>query len=263
MLIREGRLLVSDIPKLARPNPPLDTTDIPLIVTKGVEEDYIDISQCYLGIQHRHGVIKAKSVKVHSFVNDGLSLWTGGLDVDFMEIVHGLPFFYSPQNHSDCIQFVSMDYKTFKRNVNPNSNNRIGRMELLVVGKGAKDKGHVMLTETAIYSDFNLFAEGFICESRSTLPAFNANNLSNSTLGSPEYPIDANNISNLPIRIMGRKPGSPPSRNNVIHAYRGLKLELDAKARAGTEVRYYNRRWSKYQREDNWELAKRALELGI
>ena len=251
MLIRSGR--VTDIIKaqLYSKKPEYDNTDIPLQIIKSMEEDYIEISDCYMGIQHRQGKLKSQSVRIESVINDGYAIWQGEPEIDYLYISHDLDFRYTNSNHSDCFH---AQRNLYKKNI------IIKACELELKGQGSQDKGKFMFSEIGVNDSCRFFENGIIVKDhgrfKNKTPLINSLNFRNSSFGSPKNPIDGKEIGESSIRIMKRKPRSPKSFNNVIHCYSDVKIEFDDKD--GTEVRVYKRGWSEQDRLDNFEVWKGA-----
>ncbi len=238
-------------------NPELDPSDIPLRVLSNQHYEALKVSRCYMGIQHRAGHFRAKKVTVSKFCNDGIGLWSGKFEIKDMEVVNTLDFFYSNKNHNDCFHAQRNPYAIHA----PITDVYLGKVKLTVRGVGGENKGHIMLSEPIPYSRFKLFTKGFSILSVSEAPALNANNLRQSDLGSPEFPLDGGKIQHLPIRIIGKKNRSPSSFGNVIHCYDDVELQLDKSATEGTLVVVYKRSWSREDRLDNWFVRKAAISI--
>ena len=254
MLIRKGRVTDTVKSQLYSKEPRYDNTDIPLQLFKDMDEEYIKISDCYLGVQHRQGKLKVKSVRIESFINDGYALWQGEPEIEFLYINHDLDFRYTRSNHSDC----------FHAQTNLNKKNIIiKQVELELKGKGSQDKGKFMFSEVGVNESCRFFEDGVIIKDhgrfKNKTPLINSLSFKNTQFGSPENPIDGRKIGASSIRIMRRKPNSPKSSNNVIHCYSDVNIEIDDKN--GTSVRIYKRGWPKQDRLDNFEVWKGAKYL--
>lgn len=263
MIIRKGRLLKEEHYQLGLPDPSYDNTDIPLIVTKGLEEDSIEVSDCFLGLQYRDGGLTVKSLEINNVVNDCFSGWTGNINIDILHGSHELPLYYSRSNHADVFQVFSMNHKTFKRHESPVKNIRIKKVDFNIKGE---DKGIFMFTGTSGYKNIKLFEDGIDInfKGKSTSNLFiNSISFENSELGSAVNPIDSDRVSGLGIRIKGVKPNSPKSYNNTIHCYEGLSIELGEQVKESTTIVTYKKEWSEQERLDHWSIWKDIINLGI
>jgi len=251
MIKLKGNLKPRHKKQLGEPNPKYDTRDIPLRITSDLITDMIEISDCYMGIQHRAGKLIADKVTVQSFVNDGVGAWYGAVDIGTFHALHDLDYQYTRSNHSDCWHWQTDKDK---------SHVRIRRAILELSGKNSQDKGKFIASETAINDHFKLFENGFIIvdngQFKSKIPAVNLNNCRNSEFGSPACPLDGRLLNHTAFRVMGRKRGSPRSINNVIHIYDDMNLQFDQSAKKSFIVRVYKRAWSRQERLDNWDVYR-------
>ena len=184
--------------------------------------------------------------------------WAGNVDIKRFRAIHDLDYHYSKFNHSDC--WHSQTDKD-------RSNIRIRNAKLELSGEGSQDKGKFISSETGVLNGVKMFEDGFIIDDKgrfkNKIPAVNLNNCRNSEFGSDLYPLDGKLLGHAAFRVMGRKRGSPRSINNIIHIYDDMKLEFDKSAKQSFIVRVYKRRWSVQDRLDNWDVAKKAIELGF
>jgi len=234
----EGKLT---LPQLNDLNYRHDPTDIGLRVNEPMSVGCVIASKVYMGAMIR-APFNAKLMQAYYYYNDGISIQSSDVNIDNVNIMDIHPYAYGNHNHKDLIQLFNYDNKAHKLSNEPMRNVRIGRLAVVI---GGDDKFIMHCTETCGYENFRLFENGCIvredfgeCNNRYLISTTNAVNW---VIGSPEYPIDPALICDRIIRIDGRKAGSKPSKNIVIHAVKGLRLELDDSAAAALTLHEYER----------------------
>lgn len=219
------------------------TSDIGIRLTD-VDQDYykdLSVSGHYVGLEVRKE--SNYFAGVTTTVNpesDHIVLWKGKQVFEYLDCTDTNPYVYSDENHKDLVQAYHLSTVTYKHLVSPFVGLTIGYMRARVVGK---DKSGLVFSEICGYENFDLFGKGvdYDCDDRASPYLINSINGVNWVIGSPEYPLDPQRISNKGIRIAGVKKNSPPSRNIVIHAYPDLRLDLDQSASRATTLIQYNR----------------------
>jgi hypothetical protein len=245
--IIKGSLLETQMVMLGEPDVELDKSDVGLTVNKPTSLDKLDISHCFLPVWVRQGGLNIRQLRSKKFSGDGLLAWCGGINIGRHVVRDKLPYFYSRRNHKDVAQFLTMDPVSFKRNQAAFVGLYIGYANVVI--RGARKAGY-HFTEICQYRDVVLFPKGVVFNTDSEYPYFiSTTNATNWVIGSPECPVVPEMVSHKAIRIGAKEDqGAPGSKNITIHAYPGLKLELNKSARAATSLVEYPKGSSKKQR---------------
>ena len=221
-----------------------DPSDIAMIVSKKggrpFVKKFVGVSNAFVGLQVRSPYTYIRHLYVADCYSDDVAVRTGDIGIGLLEVIDTHDYVYSDRNHKDIFQIYNFNSTTNKLCNDPIRNVVIRRMELEIGG----DSKHIIhCTEICGYENFELFAEGcFIKQARPGDKGYLISTTSavNWVIGSPEHPIDPALIGDRAIRIDGRKTGSKPSSNVIIHARPNLRLELDESAKAATTVVEYD-----------------------
>lgn len=239
MIIR-GKMTNEQLKSLAYEH---DTSDIGFIINERDGMPYINrfigVTNAYVGLQVRSPHNYLRHVYIADCYSDDVAIRTGDTRIGLLEVVDTHDYVYSDKNHKDILQIYNFDSTTNQLCDEPVENFELYVLELDI---GGNDKHIIQCSETCGYTNFKLFQGG--CYIKQVRPGnlgylVSTTNAVNWVIGSPEHPIDPLLIGNRAIRIDGRKPGSKPSSNVVIHARPGLRLELDDSAKAATRVIEY------------------------
>ena len=201
--------------------------------------DSLACADAYVGLQIRSPYNYIKRLKVSGTVSDAVVCWAGDQYFDKVNLDLTEPYTYSAINHKDGMQFIAMDNVTFKRTTSTIENIVIKSFKATVKGD---DIFLLHFTEVCGYKNVDLFADGVsvkVAKESNVKYLIDSTNAVNWTIGSPQHPVDPTKISDLTIRIRGEKRGSKPSKNIIIHAKKGLKLELDKSARTALTLIEY------------------------
>ena len=185
----------------------------------------------YVGLQARSPYNYIRDLDVRGTISDAVICWAGEQYFEKVKLDLTAPYTYTNINHKDGMQFISMDNVTFKRLDTPIKKIAVRELEAIVAGN---DIFILHFTETCGYENVRLFENGVsvdVVGESNVKYLVSSTNAVNWIIGSAKHPVDPNKINDLTIRIRGAKAGSKPSKNLVIHAKRGLKLELDSSAR--------------------------------
>lgn len=250
MIVRRGNLLPEDHEQLGTPEAYFNPRDIPFIISKGMREKAICATDCTDGVQYRGGGWYSDYVEVNHVVKDCVTCWTGDIHIKQYRFNHDLPVFYSVRNHPDDFQVFDMDPDNgYARHLRPVRNITVER----AVGENSNslDKRGFQFTGESRYENINMFPKGvwFTAPNNPRNPWFLT--LTNGTdveIGSAEFPIDPRKTSGKGIRLGGIKKAAPDSKHIIIHAYRGLRIDLSAQARRETTIIFYSRKWSRQER---------------
>lgn len=196
------------------------------------------VTGSYLGVQFRVPGFRVGKLKVENVVNDCVALWAGDQVIENLELNDIGAYTYSKFNHKDLLQGYNLT-KNYKISTEAFKGLTINKFTAKVRGDS---KHGLHFTEVCGYEDFRLFEGGITYDSGSDIEYFLSSiNAVNWVIGSPEHPIDPAKTSGKGIRIMGVKPGSPPSSNITIHAYPGLLLHLDDSAKKALKLIEYRK----------------------
>lgn len=216
-----------------------DTTDIAIkYEDEGYYGNSLWVDKAYIGLLNRADTLHVENWLSTNIASDHIICsGKGNVHVDNAVMIDVLPYLYTDSNHKDLIQVYNYDTKKHCLRNTPVSNVYIGKLHATILGK---DKFILHNTETCGYDNFTLFRNGVTVDSDNPDQfLINSINATNWVIGSVTNPIDPDLISNSIIRIMGVKPNSPPSHNITIHAYKGLRLQLDESAQNALKLFEY------------------------
>lgn len=237
MLEKLGIMTESELADIDYVHP---SNDVAHIISMERGEPFVQskvvVGYAYVGLQVRTPYNFIRELVVNHCFSDLVAARCGDIHIGTFKAIDIYDYKYGPLNHKDVFQIYNLCSTTNKLVKTPVRNVKIDKLELTF---GGNDKHIIHCTETCGYEDFELFKYG--CDVVDVRPTTGRHLIStinavNWVIGSPEHPLDPTRMGDRIIRVSGVKQNSPPSKNIKIYAYEGLKLELDASARAALNL---------------------------
>lgn len=220
-----------------------DTSDIALIISEKFMyvAKHLEVNDAYIGVQIRTPSTFINKLAIDGCASDSLVSRTGGVHINELVIGDKVPYTYTRINHKDLVQVYNYDSVRNMLINRPVVGFRVDSFKAVMSGN---DKFIFHFTEICGYSKVRLFSRGCrVIQEGVTNNDYliSSTNADDWIIGSPDFPLDPERISNKIIRINGKKAGSKPSRSLVIHSYEGLRLELDESAQKALQHIIYTR----------------------